>query len=143
MEVKEIMNTDVKTVGDETSIQEAAEVMTKYRIGCLIVISGNKLLGIITERDVLEKVVAKNLPASTTKVKVIMTKKVYMVEPDMEIAEAAELMIKQNIKKLPVVKGNKLIGIITATDICSVEPKMLEDLGKLLMIPGKRQMMAG
>jgi len=138
MRVEEIMNKDVKTTEPKVTVQEAAEEMSRYGIGCLLVVKNKKLIGIITERDIMKKVVAEDKQPSKTLVENIMTKDVILISPDMEIEEAAELMMKHNIKKLPVIIGHQLIGIVTATDICAAEPKMLENLSKLMLIPKKR-----
>ena len=138
MLVEEVMHTDVKTIGKESTVQEAAEEMKKFRIGSLIVVKNSKLLGIITERDILDKVVAEGESASETKIKDIMTKEVIMISPDRDAGEAAEIMSEKKIKKLPVIKGDKLIGIVTASDLCAAEPKMMEQLAALMLMPKKK-----
>jgi CBS domain-containing protein len=138
MIVKDIMNTEVKTINGNASVQEAAEEMKKFRIGSLVVVKNSKLTGILTERDILDKVVAEASDASKIKVKDVMTTEVVMVSPDKDIGEAAELMMEKNIKKLPVIEGNRLVGIVTATDLCSAEPKIIEQLGALMLLPKKK-----
>ena len=143
MIVSEIMNTDVKTIGKDATIQEAAALMSEHSIGSLIVVVDSRVIGIITERDILKKVVAEGKDSSDTKVKDAMTEEVIMIRPETEIEDAAEIMMEKKIKKLPVVSQNSLIGIVTATDLCAASPKIIESLGSLLMIPQKKRPVAG
>lgn len=138
MIVQDVMVKDVKTIGGESSVQEAAEDMRKYKIGSLVVVKSSKLVGILTDRDLLDKIVAEAIDSSTIKVKDVMTKNVVMVTPDKDIGEAAELMMEKKIKKLPVVNGHQLVGIVTATDLCTAEPKIIEQIGSLMLLPKKK-----
>lgn len=141
--VKDIMNTDVKTIKPDENIQKAAEIMKEFRIGSLIVITGTKLVGIITERDIMNGVVAEDKVPSEVNVKDVMTKEVIMVSPGMGIEEAVDLMMEKKIKKLPVVSSDRLIGIVTATDIITAEPKMLKQLGTLMLFTKAKKPVAG
>lgn len=141
--VKDIMNTDVKTIKPDESVQKVAEIMKEFRIGSLIVITGTKLVGIITERDILNGVVAEDKVPSEVKVEDVMTREVIMVSPEMGIEEAVDLMMEKKIKKLPVVSSDKLIGIVTVTDIITAEPKMLKQLGTLMLFAKAKKPVAG
>ena len=141
--VKDIMNTDVKTIKPDENVQKAAEIMKEFRIGSLIVITGTKLVGIVTERDIMNGVVAEDKVPSEVKVEDIMTKEVIMVSPEMGIDEAVDLMREKKIKKLPVVSSDKLIGIVTVTDIITAEPKMLKQLGTLMLFAKAKKPVAG
>lgn len=143
MLIKDVMKTDVKTIDKDATIQKAAQLMNKYRVGCLIVVKDDRLMGIITEDDILRKVVSKAKDPSKISVKKCMTKEVIMVSPSDDIETAIEIMLKKRIKKLPVVSGNKLIGIVTSTDICMAEPKLMKRISELLLIPSERKMVAG
>lgn len=143
LQVKDIMNTDVKTITPDSTVQKAAKKMDEFGIGSLIVVKDGKLTGIVTERDILEKVVAKAKLSSQVMVKDIMTKEVIMVRPDMEVEDASEIMMEKRIKKLPVIKDDSLIGIITATDIVTAQPMLMQQLSELMMVPGKRKIVAG
>lgn len=143
MYVKDIMNKDVKTITGDSTVMEAAEEMKKYRIGSLVVVKNSKLTGILTERDIMDKVVAEAADSSKLKVKDIMTTEVAMIDPEKDIGEAAQVMSERVIKKLPVIKGNKLVGIVTATDLCMAEPKMLEQIGALFLMPKEKKTIAG
>jgi len=115
MNVKEIMKPAI-TIKPDTTIKEAAGLMSEEDIGCLVVLD-KKIAGIVTERDILSKVEAKGKSGKSVLVKDIMTKKVVVTNPDVNIDDAALLMSKNNIKKLPVIENNELVGIITSTDI--------------------------
>lgn len=143
MLVKDIMNTEVKTIGPGETVQKAAGIMKEFRIGSLIVTKDTKLVGIVTERDILDNVVAEGRNPGEVKVDEIMTKEVIMVSPEMEVEEAVDLMMDKRIKKLPVVFSNKLIGIVTATDIITAEPNMLKQLGTLMLFAGRKKPIAG
>jgi len=118
MLVKEIMK-DVITVSPEVTLKEAAKKMAKHNIGSLVVTSDGtsrgKLLGIITERNILE--CFSESKSYGIKVKEIMSTNIKTIEATADIAEAAALMAKHKIRRLPVVENKKLVGIITATDL--------------------------
>jgi CBS domain-containing protein len=116
MKIKEIMR-PVRTIEKNSTVKEAAKIMAKNRIGSLVVVEGKKIAGIMTERDILTKVTAEGKSSERVYVKDIMTTKVLTITPDKFLDDAVHIMILNNIKKLPVVEGNELVGIITSTDI--------------------------
>ena len=132
MLVKEAMTKTVRTVRPDSTATEAAKEMNKYRIGSLIVISGSKIEGILTERDILRGVVAEDRSASEVNVSEIMTKEVVVVSSEISLEEAADVMTKYKIKKLPVVENGQLVGIITSTDLISYEKNLIEKIAFLL-----------
>ena len=88
--------------------------------------------------DVIWKVVAGGLDPSTTLVRDIMTKKVVAITSDKTLEDATHIMVERDIKKLPVLEGKKLVGVITATDLISVQPKLIEALAKLMLFEEKK-----
>jgi CBS domain-containing protein len=140
MLVKEVMSTCLKTVRPIDSIKEAACLMNESMIGCLIVISGTgKIEGIVTERDILTDVVAEGKDSCSVTVGEIMTKDIVVISPDATLEDAADVMTSKKIKKLPVVQGGKLVGIVTATDLVAYEKDLIEKVASLLTIsPMKR-----
>ncbi|MEM5794151.1 MAG: CBS domain-containing protein [Candidatus Aenigmatarchaeota archaeon] len=138
MLIKDVMNRNVIATKPETSVREAAKIMSKYHIGSLIVLEEEKIAGIITEGDILKKVIVEGKDLDETKVRDIMTENVITITPDKTIDDAVKIMTEKRIKKLPVVDNDKLIGIITASDIMVVEPKLIEAIAGLisLKIPG-------
>ena len=143
MQVKDVMVTDVKTIGPAATVQEAAKAMRQFGIGSLIVTEADALKGIITDGDVLRKVVAEGKDGAKTAVREVMTKEIVMVEPEMDLQDAVDVMMEKRIKKLPVVKGSALVGIVTVTDICRVEPKMAEQMGELVFSQAGQKRVAG
>jgi CBS domain-containing protein len=130
---EDVMVREVITIDENSTVKEAAEVMNKFEIGCLIAVRKGKAMGIITERDLLKRVIADAKNAAKTNVKDIMSSPLVIVEPDMELEEAVKLMFKMKIKKLPVVDGKRLVGLISLTDIARFQPQVIKILKQLSM----------
>jgi len=139
MLVRDIMQKNVVTTKPDATVKEAAAVMNRMHIGSLVVVDNEKIVGILTERNILVSIADGRDPELTT-AEDIMAKKVITVAPDKTIDTAVGLMAEYKIKKLPVVQDEKLVGIITASDIIVVEPKLIESVANLLSIklPGYR-----
>jgi len=133
MLVREVMNPEVLTVGEDITVKEAATTMYKKNIGSLVVVEKEKIVGIITEGDIL-KTIARDLDVNATLITQVMTKDVITIDPDKTIEDAVNLMTGNKIKKIPVVHDGKLVGIITASDIVVVEPKLIESIANLISI---------
>jgi CBS domain-containing protein len=135
MKIEELMVKDVITLEADASVYDAVKLLNKHKIGCLVVVrEGNQILGIMTERDLLERVLEECKDPKKTRVSEIMTKHVISGTPDMDLFEAARLMFKIKVKKLPITKDDRLIGIVTLTDIAratSVDEKTIEMIEKL------------
>ena len=120
--VKDIMKNQVVTVNSTVSISDTAKIMDDANIGCVVVIENNIAVGIVTERDFVKRVVSRGIPM-TTPIKQIMSSPLIVVNPEENIWEVAELMKQRRIHKVPVVRQNLLVGMVTATDltrICSI-----------------------
>jgi CBS domain-containing protein len=126
--VKDAMTSSVITVKPENSVADAAFLMSQNEVGCLIVKSNGEPEGIITESDIINKVVAPDIQASEITVDEIMTKNLIKIDPRRELNEAARFMSKMNIRRLAVVKEGKLTGILTAKDIMAVSPELTDIL---------------
>ena len=113
--VKDLMTKNVVTIDADRTVFEAAVLMTKKDIGDLIVVDGNTPVGIITERDFVRRVLAERKTADS-KVAEIMTHPLKVIDPEAPIKEAARRMVNKRIRRLPVIKDNKLVGIITVAD---------------------------
>jgi len=133
LKVEDAMVKEVMTIDENSTVKEAAEVMNKFEIGCLIAVRKGKAMGIITERDLLKRVVAEARDSTKTKVKDIMSSPLVVVEPSMDLEEAIRLMFKMKIKKLPVVNEKRLVGLVTLTDIARFQPQMIKILKQLAM----------
>jgi len=129
LRVKDVMTVPVITVKNGHSIADAAKAMDKHDIGVVVVVDGKgNPVGIITERDIVRRVLAKNLQPSRVKVSEVMSKPLNTISPDIEVTEAARKMRKLNVRRLPVVENEKLIGIITSKDIVDVTPALVDVL---------------
>ncbi len=117
MHVKEIMKS-VKTLKGDISLKEAAKFMADNSISCVLIVDGDELKGIVTERDVLKQV-SKDVSVLKKPVKDVMSTEIITISADSYIDDAAELMTKYKIKKLPVLDKGNLVGIITSTDLVS------------------------
>ena len=129
MKVEEAMIKNVITLQQDVSAYDAVKLMNENRIGCLVVLQYGQVVGIVTERDMLERVLERCRNPKETKVSEIMTKRVIVGKPDMRLDEAAKLMFEKKVKKLPIVEGNHLAGLVTLTDLArmaSLDEKTME-----------------
>jgi CBS domain-containing protein len=133
LKVEDVMVRDVVTIDENSTVREAADVMNKFEIGCLIAVKKGKAVGIITERDLLKRVVAEARDVNKTKVKAVMSSPLVVVEPSMNLEEAVKLMFQMKIKKLPVVEEKRLVGLVSLTDIARFQPQMIKILKQLAM----------
>jgi CBS domain-containing protein len=115
--VKEVMTKDVMTIESSAPTKEAAELMDKHDIGCLIVMNKGKPVGIVTERDMLKRVLLQFRDPRITRVGDVMSTPLIASSPETELREAMKLMNKRRIKKLPVVEDGLVIGLVTFTDV--------------------------
>jgi len=133
---------EVISVLGNVTVKYAASQMTRFEIGCLVITEGSNVVGIVTERDILVKIVSAGLDPSVIKVNEIMSNPVIIVTPETALDEAVELMFKHQIKKLPVIKdinGNTmLVGLVTLTDIARMQPKLMETLQELFEMNEKK-----
>ena len=113
--VKKLMTKNVIKIDLQKTIFEAATLMKEKEVGCLVIIDDKIPVGIVTERDFVRRVVANNLP-SDIGISKIMSKPLITIEPDSSLREAARLMLKKKIRKLPIVVEKKLVGIIVVSD---------------------------
>jgi len=114
--VKDIMTKAVVSVDAETTVSDAAKMMEDIKIGAIVVTENNTPVGIVTDRDFAIKIVAHAYPTDT-KVKRVMSSPLYSISPDESIRMIADLMYTRGIRKLPVIDNDKVIGIVTATDL--------------------------
>jgi len=115
--VEDIMTRDVKTAKTEDTVLRVAGVMNKHEIGCVIITENEKPVGILTERDILKRVVLKRKDPVETAVGEVMSKPLVTVRPQTPVSRAARKMIKSKIKKLIVTHYNSLLGILSLTDL--------------------------
>ncbi len=117
MLVEEVMTRNIVDVDCNKTIYQACEIYSKNKVGSLVVKDKDIIVGIITERDAIEKVILQNKNPKETKVSEIMTPNIKTVHALAPIEKAAKIMKENKIKKLPVILNNEIIGIITETDL--------------------------
>jgi CBS domain-containing protein len=132
--VRDIMRRNVKTVRTDDSVHAAVLKMNKFQIGSVIVTNNGRAVGIITERNILERVVEPRLDPGTIWAKDIMSAPLVTVDPNDAVEEAAKIMAQKRIKKLPVVDGDKVVGVISTSDIVRANPTQLGILEELLRV---------
>ncbi len=115
--VQDIMTRDVVTINESETTLQAAIIMSEKGISSLIVIRDSKPVGIITERDFVKKICAKKIDVSVVKVNEIMSKIQTFADPETPIDVAVQRMINHRIRRLPVLSNEKIVGIVTVTDL--------------------------
>ena len=131
VKVGEAMEPNVITIGPEASVDEAAKLMAKNNIGCVVVVEAEKPVGIVTERDICFGVVANDKKPSKVGVGEIMSTPLKTADPNMTLKQASRVMAKNNIRRLPVIERGLLVGIITNKDILAISPETIEILEEL------------
>jgi len=130
--VEDIMSRDVVTVEVSQTIKNAARSMAKFGVSGLVVLHEGNLVGILTERDILTRVVTSGINPESVHVRDVMSEPVIVVSPAMPLEKAVNIMFHEKIKKLPVVDRNeehiKLVGILSITDVARLQPKLLESI---------------
>jgi CBS domain-containing protein len=127
MLVKDVMSSPVVTIDETSTSNQAAASMAQSDVGCVIVInSSGKSIGILTERDLVIRVIANNLKPDTVKVKEIMTTPLVTIEPEATVTDAARRMNRLDIRRLGVMYKGNLVGIISSKDLLGVMPELIE-----------------
>lgn len=121
MKVKDIMSKDIACIQSCDSVERAAQLMKQYNCGSIPVCTDDKIIGIVTDRDIAIRSVAPGHDISKETVSDIMTTSVVFANPDTDVHDAARLMSDRQIRRLPVVENNSLVGIVALGDI-SLEP---------------------
>lgn len=126
VKIADAMTAKPISVAPEMNIQDCANVMFKSHVGSLVIMKSNKLAGIITEQDIVRKVVAQKMDPSKTKVKDVMITKLITAEPSDDIYDALVLMRDNNIRHLPITYKGKLEGYLTIKDVLKIQPQLFE-----------------
>jgi CBS domain-containing protein len=128
MSIKELINNrSVYTVDKSVSVQAAVEYMAQKNIGAVSVMDGDRLVGIFSERDVINRVVARNFNTVATPVSSVMTTELVVAGADETYESCLKKMKQANCRHLPVVDGNKLVGFISLRDLLQVEISQKDD----------------
>ena len=129
------MVTEVVALDGNVSVKEAAEIMAQEDVSAVIVTVEGKANGILTERDILKRIVAEDKNSRKTKVKEIMSSPLVTIGPSTDLEEAARLMFEKKIKNLPVVHENRLVGLVGLQDILRFHPEVLKILKQTMETP--------
>jgi CBS domain-containing protein len=140
MVVKDVMSSPVVTLDEDAPSNKVANLMADNQLGCVIVTNkAGKPVGVITERDLVIRVLAKNLVPDAVKAKEIMTSPVVTIEPEATVSEAARRMSRLNIRRLGVVYKGNLVGLVSSKDILGVMPELIEIIQERTRIEGAAQ----
>jgi len=138
MLVKDVMSSPVVTVNEKEPVTKVAQLMGKHDLGCIIVTGKDgKPSGIITERDLVARVLAKNRPRYKLAAKNVMTAPLITIEPDETLSEAARRMSRLNVRRLGVMYKGELVGIISSKDILAITPELIEIMQQKAKIEGE------
>ena len=135
LKAEDVMITKVAILDENTSVKKAAEIMAQIDMGAIIVRAEGKTKGILTERDIIKRIVAEGKDANKTKVKNIMSSPLITISPKTTLKEAAHIMFEKKIKNLPVSHENRLIGLVNLHDICRSQPEVLKLLRQVIEPP--------
>jgi CBS domain-containing protein len=116
-QVRDIMQKNVITIQEDKSALDAAKLISEKDISFLVIVKDDKHIGVITERDFVRKIAAQDKQASLIPLSEIMSYKFRWVEPSTEIEDAVQKMLNHNIRRLIVLEDEKLVGVITQTDL--------------------------
>ncbi len=119
--VREIMSTDVVSVSPKENIFQVATLMRDHDVGLLPVVENGQLIGVVSDRDIVIRCIAEKRPNSCT-VREIMSDRLVVGNPEMSIDEVAELMADEQIRRLPIVENNRLVGMVSIGDMAVREP---------------------
>jgi CBS domain-containing protein len=112
------MTKDLALIEDDAPVYKAAKAMSEFGVGCILIRKEDKVVGIITERDIVRRVICEDKDPHETLVRDIMTKPVIVVKEEATIEDAADIMAKNGVRRLPVInEKSSLVGLITASDL--------------------------
>ena len=124
--VEEVMSRSPRTTGPDISAQAAAKLMKREDVGSLVIIEDGTAIGIITEKDLVQKVVAEGRHASKVTVQEIMSSPLVTISPKESVSDAARKMALMRLRRLPVVSEGRLIGVLTENDVLRLSPSLIE-----------------
>lgn len=131
MKAKNIMSKQITSLNPDDSIEKAAQLMKQCDIGSIPVCDREKVIGIVTDRDIVLRSTAEGRDGKQQKVKDIMSPNLVVGSPEMDVHEVAKIMSEKQIRRLPIVDNNNLIGVVALGDI-SVEPTLQDNAGEAL-----------
>ncbi len=140
LSVQDVMVRQVLTIDATQNATNAARLMSKFGVSSLIVSSDDDLVGIVTERDIIVRVVSSGQDPEKVIIREIMSEPIIIVKPETPLEEAVKIMFRERIKKLPVMcrdeERMKLVGIISITDVARIHPTLIEEMKTLISQAG-------
>ncbi|MCF2135698.1 MAG: CBS domain-containing protein [Candidatus Thorarchaeota archaeon] len=137
MSVRDIMAVNVITITPDATALDAAKVMAKMDIGSVIIVDKQRAVGIITEADIVRRVIAKEADPKTTQAREIMSSPLIHVTPDTALTDTMRVMARSGIRRVIVLKNDSLAGIITSRDILKWSPELIDVLSESLRLKGE------
>ena len=138
LRIEDVIIRKVITIDSEASVKDATEKMKSHFTSCLVVLSGQRVDGILTTRDVISRVVARGLEPANVRVNDIATRPVIMMRPETPLEEAIKIMLQRKIKKIPLISGDKdnarLYGLLSLTDIIEYHSEIFSTLWEQLIM---------
>ncbi len=122
MKVKDIMTKNIAYVNPQSKVIEAAQLMQKHNVGSIPVCDQNGVIGIVTDRDIVVRNVAHGTSPQDTPVQDVMTSQVKTVSPDTDVNDISDIMSHDQIRRLPVVENNRLVGMVSLGDM-AINPR--------------------
>jgi len=130
MQIKDVMTKNVAYVAPQDPIEKAAKLMDEYDVGSVPVCDGEKVVGIVTDRDIVLRCVSQKKDFARP-VREVMTANPVTAAPNMDVKDAAKLMSEKKVRRLPIVENNSLVGMVSLGDI-AVEPETSDKAGEAL-----------
>ena len=130
--VRDYMSMRVVSVDASDSVYNAADILIRNNVGCVVVTEYGDLKGIVTKGDILRNALLKSLDPQRTKIEEVMTRNPITIEASATLKDAAKMMTERNVTKLPVLDDGILVGLLSASDIIRVEPSYVEYLKGLI-----------
>lgn len=135
IKVGDLMTRNFIYISLDTNLKECARTMIKKRVGSLVIKDGDKLKGILTEKDIIWAIVKKSKnDLEDVKAKDLMKRRVVTIKPGDDITDALQKLKKKKIRRLPVVENGKLIGMLTANDILRIDPGLFQMIAETIKI---------
>jgi len=139
LSVRDAMTEDPRSIGASASVVEAARLMRAEHIGSLPVTEDERLVGMITDRDITTRVVAESAVPESTSVGEVYSRDLISVEPDHDLEEALQLMARHQVRRLPVVQNGRLVGMVAQADIALKDSEKTADLVGAISEPSEEE----
>jgi len=131
MKLKDVMSKDVASLNVSDAVIKAAQIMKEHNVGSVPVCDSNRVVGVITDRDIALRTVAEGKSADKQSVRDVMSTNPVVGQPDMEVLDAARIMGERQIRRLPIIEKNGLVGIVSLGDL-ALEPSLEDEASEAL-----------